>query len=400
MKSVYAATGFQRLSLVPLRRCASALIVVLFAVCASGQTKEQVAVESVRFPNHPVEITGFEVNGAAHKLSETSPHKFEASFDAPEDWLRSLVVKIKNTTDKTIVAVELQTSLTTGIAGEIPMGAYMQFGQNLDESRFTGRAPRGELQSLSAGDTGEVRRTATEYEQLVKNLSHKHPANNYRRMRVDVREVRFDDNTVWTINGLFRIDPIDPRKWTPMDAASDRQPKLPDLNANEKIIIVYPQPQSPEDAALRLTSIKVAGQTITPERAFTAGEDWLRTLSLRIENTSTKPITSVRVSLNFPEAKHRSGTVAMSLHYGKEEWASSATVDQKPLMPGEATELTFTDASYERGRAFVVKLSGVSELRYLRLGTAVVMFADGTRAHVRNLFKQSQIFDESGSKQR
>lgn len=382
------------------RHSAKALLVGLFAVCALGQTSKSVTVESVQFPNVPVEIVGFEVSGAAHEFTESSPNKFEASFDAPESWLRDLVVKIKNRTDKTIIAVVLQSSLSNGVAGENPMAADMLFGQELDESQFTGRAPLGEPQRLPPGDTGEVRRTAAEYDQLIKFLSHKHPANTYRKMRVDVREVRFNDNTVWTMNGLFRIDPVDPRKWTPMNAASDTRPKLPELGASEKLVMVYPQPPQPGDAALRLTSVTVAGQTITPGRAFTAGEDWLRTLSLRVENTSTKPITSIRVPLGFPEAKHRNGTVAMSLHYGKQEWAGNATINQKPLMPGDATELTFTDASYERGRNFVAKLSGVSDLRHLRLGTAFVRFADGTHAFVGNLLGEAQTPDESGSKRR
>lgn len=382
------------------RGCPSALIVVvLFAVGASGQTNKNVAIESVQFPTQPVKIVGFEAGGVSHKFAEISPNKFEASFDAPEDWLRDLAVKIKNRTDKIVVAVKLSAAPSTGAAGGVRMSADMSFGRELDESRFTGRAPHGEPQSLSPGGTGEVRRTAAEYDALVKFLSYKHPPDAYRKMRIDVSEVRFDDDTIWSQGTLYRIDPNDPRKWTPLDAASDTRPKLPKIGANEKLITVHNNPRQPTDGALRIVAIKVAGQIVTPDRPFAADDDWLGNLSLRIKNTSTKPIRTARLQLSLPETRYRAGGVGTSLQYGGTFYGRTAPDATKPLMPGEEAELSFAPDEFEGTRNHFSTHGGIDIVRHVRLGTAVVTFVDGTVVLVSNLFDEARPSGGNEAKQ-
>ena len=381
------------------RHRATVLIVCLFAVCASGQAKQSVTIGSVRFQPVPVEILGVEVDGTKHKLSEVSPRKFEASFNAPENWLRNMAVIIKNTTDKVVVGVKLQGSLSTGTVGETAMAADMLFGQELDESAFTGRTPHGEPQLLPPGETGAVRRTAAEYEQLVKFLSGKHPADSYRMMRVDVTEVRFDDSTVWSQGKLYRIDPDDPRKWTPIRGDADSRPKTPRLGANEKIITIHNNPRQPTDGALRIIEVKVAGRAVTPNRPFAADDNWLVSLSLRIKNTSAKPIQTARLHLSLPETKYRAGGVGTSLQYGRRSFGRTAPTAAKSLMPGEEAELSFVTDEFESTRNHIRTHGGIDIVRHVRLGTAVVTFADGTVVLVSNLFDEAQPSSGNDAKQ-
>jgi hypothetical protein len=358
---------------------------VACAASASGQVPPRVVVEASFPPNQPVELVGAEVAGGMHNFALEKTGYYTAAFDAPEGWLRHLTLKLRNKTDKTILGVTLNGSLAVGEEGEIPMGFDLFFGQEPDESAFTGRAPRGVPGSLAPSQTGDVRWSEAEYAQLEKFLSTKHPVASYRKMSVFLRDVRFADGTVWTLNGLFRIDPLDPRKWTPVDKQANASAAGPPLKAGERIVEdSSSKPDSDQDVIV-ITGIEVAGRQVTPGQPFAAGDDWLRGLTLRFKNISSKPITYVQLGLSFPEAHYHNGGIGHSLRYGRNmaEGAPHAP-DAKLLSPGEEAEVIFTDGEFHTFRTFAEKLNGSADFHRLRLGIASVKFADGTRAMVIN----------------
>ncbi|HWW74065.1 MAG TPA: hypothetical protein VNZ44_01645, partial [Pyrinomonadaceae bacterium] len=196
--------------------------VLACAASASGQSAQRVVVETTFPLNQPVELVGVEVAGGMHAFTKGGTEMdATAAFDAPDDWLRRLVFKFRNKTDKAILSAALYGSLSAGEDGEVPMGFDLTFGQELDESAFTGRPPQGVPSSLAPGQTGDVSWSEAEYAQLEKFLSTKHPLASYRKMTVHLRDIRFDDGTVWTLSGLYRIDPLDPRKWTRVDKQAE-----------------------------------------------------------------------------------------------------------------------------------------------------------------------------------
>ncbi len=362
-----------------------ALILAACAASAHGQARPPVAVEHVAFKNFPVEMVGVELAGELHNLAEQKPALFGVSFDAPEDWLRHVSFKIRNKTDKTLLSVTLSGSLAVGEAGEIPMGIDLLYGQELDESAFTGRAPRGESRRLAPGETANARWSAAEYTELDRFLSMKRPVASYRRMRLDLREARFEDGTVWSMGKLYRINPLDPRKWTPLDKEETSRAAPPDLKPGERVVEVSSYKPDDDPKTLVISELKVAGQPVTPGRPFFAGEGWLRSLTVRVKNTSAKPILSVQVSFGLPEASYRAGGVGVRLRYGRETATGGRAVpDTKPLLPGEEAELSFTDGEYETQRSFAERRSGVVSFTRVRLGGASVVFVDGTRSFVSN----------------
>lgn len=372
-----------------LRRAAlSAALVVACAGAAFAQTWPKVVVENVQVPSrHPVELIGVEVGGEAHKFAEVKEGQVlvSVSFDAREDWLRQFAFKIRNRSDKAILSVVLHGTLGTGEEGEVPMGIEALYGRELDESAFTGAPPRGDSRRLAPGETAEVRWSADEYEGMLKFLKTKHPLAAYRKMRIDLREARFEDGTVWTLSGLHRIDPNDPRKWTRIDGPRARPKRSPDLKAGERVVEVDLRDWTPPDDSnsISVTEIKVNGQSVALGQPFAAEADWLRTLTVRVRNESEKPIVAVGVSFSFPEASYHGGGLGFRLAYGERrpgrETGAPAT---KPLLPGEEVELTLTSDEYEMNRNFASRRGGVSEISRVSLGMAVVTFADGTKAYV------------------
>ncbi|HVF88406.1 MAG TPA: hypothetical protein VM866_12495 [Pyrinomonadaceae bacterium] len=380
------------------RTLLSVAFVIAFAAGASGQTKRSVVVEHVAFSNFPVEVTRLEVAGVPHYFLEHPQFKFTGSFDAPEDWLKRLAFSVKNKTDKTIVAITLQGGLVTAAEGDVPMSFKVRFGRELDESAFTGRAPHGDPRQLSPGETANMQWTVEEYDDLVKFLALKHPVVSYREMYFELNEVRFDDGKVWVQGNLYRIDPRDPRKWTPLDGKANDKALSPLLNAGERVIVARSLPSRPGDDVLEVVNIKVAGQSVTPGRPFTADEEWLRNLSVRIKNTSPKPIESIRLQLSLPEARYRAGGLGISLNYGGRTKAEKEAGDIKPLMPGGEAELKFTAADYESNQKFVSERSSVSSFSRLVFGQASVNFEDGTRGVVWNLIRAPNAPEQSGAK--
>ena len=73
--------------MVGLRRqriCISALLFVVYAGVAFGQTQPPVTVEHVSFPDFPIEVLGLEVAGAPYNFSEGPQADFNASHSRSE----------------------------------------------------------------------------------------------------------------------------------------------------------------------------------------------------------------------------------------------------------------------------------------------------------------------------
>jgi hypothetical protein len=361
-------------------------VVAACAASASGQATQRVVVETnMTLQNHPVEFVAAEVAGSTNNFTKGGPGVLAASFDAPDAWLQHFVLKIRNKTDKTILSATLNGSLAVGEDDEIPMGFVLLFGQELDESAFTGRRPRGTPASLAPGETGDVRLSETDYAQLEKSLTTKYAVASYRKMRVSLSDVRFADGTVWTLSGVFRIDPLDPRRWTPVNNATKVAASEPELKSGERIVEVPSFRNDSDPDVIEITGVEVAGRPVTPGQAFAAGDDWLRGLTLRFRNVSSKPITYVQLNLSFPEAHYHGGGVGQMLRYG---WNGAgdgrAAPDAKLLSPGEEAEMIFTDGEFYTFKSFAESLNGAADFHRLRLGTAFIKFADGTRANVIN----------------
>ncbi|HLL74396.1 MAG TPA: hypothetical protein VK421_03965 [Pyrinomonadaceae bacterium] len=381
------------------------LCAALFAACAAvgfAQAGQRVVVENVRLTNHPVEIVGVEVAGEAHEFAAGRPGAFLASFDAREDWLQHFALKIKNKSDKALLLVKLDGTLAAGEEGEVPMGIEALYGRETDESAFTGRLPRGVAHRLAPGETALVRWTADEYEQTAKFLATKRPVAAYRRMRIDLREAYFEDGTVWTMDGFFRVDPNDPRKWTPLDGRAPAGLAAPPaLKPGERIVEDHSARAAPglDREALAVTEIKVNGQNITPGQPFAAGADWLRGLTVRVRNVSQKPISHIRLGFGLPEARYHAGGVGFNFSFGETRPRGvPETPGAKTLAPCEELDLSFTADDYETQMRFAERYSGRAEFSRVRMGTASIVFADGTRALVATPLRAQKPATNCGEK--
>jgi hypothetical protein len=132
-----------------------------------------------------------------------------------------------------------------------------------------------------------------------------------------------------------------------------------------------------EIEALELLGITIEGQSITLGQPFTAGENWLRTLTVRVKNISGKPIKSIRFSFRLPEAKYKEGTMGLTLEYGKELSTGGSYGEQKLIMPNEEIDLVRDAQHSDSVQKWLAEKSGVRDLSKALIGTTTVVFEDG-----------------------
>ena len=130
--------------------------------------------------------------------------------------------------------------------------------------------------------------------------------------------------------------------------------------------------------ALEIVFISAQGKRITPGVAFTAQEEWLKTFTVRVKNTSDRPIAAIRLHFGLPEAKYRDGTSGFSLEYGRGLSTGIDYGEQKAIAPGEEVELVRNDRHYRRDAEGIARRTGNSNFTRVSLGHATVKFEDGT----------------------
>ena len=133
-----------------------------------------------------------------------------------------------------------------------------------------------------------------------------------------------------------------------------------------------------EIKALEIVFISAEGSRISPGVPFTAQDDWLKTFTVRVKNTSDRPIQAIRLHFGLPEAKRGDAISGFSLEYGKGLGTGIDYGEQKVMAPGEEVELVRNERHYKRDSEGIAQRTGVSNFTRVLLGHATVKFEDGT----------------------
>ena len=135
--------------------------------------------------------------------------------------------------------------------------------------------------------------------------------------------------------------------------------------------------------AIEIIEIKVAGVPVTLGQPFTAGEDWLKDLTVRVRNVSAKPMVWVSMGFGMPEAKlvrdGRESFMGFQVEYVRGGIPREGAPAMKAIMPGEEAELVCFAQAYPGFKKQVEKRTGVKSINTLRTGGDVkVVFEDNT----------------------
>jgi hypothetical protein len=136
------------------------------------------------------------------------------------------------------------------------------------------------------------------------------------------------------------------------------------------------------DAPVKLTLVKSYSGEIETDKKIFAGDDWLKGLTVRVLNTSGKPVTHVTVELHFRRPKEQAHEldVVHALRYGLDPFFPSddAPINStEPILPGQSVDVVLPDDEHDAVRSILSqhKYPGIKEVK---LVVRVVGFSDGT----------------------
>lgn len=152
----------------------------------------------------PIEIIEPSVKGVAITLGK--------EFDGQSDWIKNLRFKIRNKYTKAITFLGLDLDFPETIATGPIMMHQLFIGQRVDLKFTQNHAP------LSLQPNGEVEiRLEPEFQSIKLSIeSRQGPVQNINNVVIRVREVMFEDGTLYTPGGNFwrpNPDPNSPHKW-------------------------------------------------------------------------------------------------------------------------------------------------------------------------------------------
>jgi hypothetical protein len=149
---------------------------------------------------------------------------------------------------------------------------------------------------------------------------------------------------------------------------------------SDRIIDWQPVRIMSEAKVLEIVDVKVAEKSITIGQPFAANDDWLDALTFRIRNISGKTINLLGFGVGFPELTANGGVTPMfSITYSAES-VKRDSAPQKPLMPGEETDLKLPEDQLAIMRRVGLRTIGTANLSKVNILPGLVTFDDGSRA--------------------
>jgi hypothetical protein len=134
--------------------------------------------------------------------------KLNEAFDAPDDWLSNVVLRVKNTSKKPIVYLEVNINFPETRASGAMMSYVMRFGQ---KPGIKGQDFANPL-LIPALSTYDVR-LSNFYPQIKQFVENRTELKNLSRQELEIGFVVFEDKTAWAAGDFFTQDPKDPTRY-------------------------------------------------------------------------------------------------------------------------------------------------------------------------------------------
>lgn len=172
-----------------------AFIIAAVCVTAEAQHHERLIKRMPIEKNEPLVITEIKVNGRSVQVDK--------EFLADDDWMKSLVISVKNTTDKYILFANLDLIFVRPPGSETPIAGFEMFYGNYllrsrpptEVERSTGLAPQG---------VADFQLNANEFQGLQRLLKDAGLPLGVEKLNLKLGEIIFADDTMWYVGTQFR----------------------------------------------------------------------------------------------------------------------------------------------------------------------------------------------------
>lgn len=166
---------------------------LLLVANATQQSKERLITRMPAEQNDPLSITGMKVKGRSIS--------FDQKFVADDDWMKSLVVTVKNKSEKRVLfaSIELFFPRPKGSKDQGAMFDVFYGNRALQDRQPTASE---QLIGIAPGETTEIGFSVQKFVDLTSFLKATNFPQSIEKLNLRLGSVIFDDNTMWR-GGFF-----------------------------------------------------------------------------------------------------------------------------------------------------------------------------------------------------
>lgn len=131
--------------------------------------------------------------------------------------------------------------------------------------------------------------------------------------------------------------------------------------------------------ALEIVEIKLGDKLISLGQPFSASDDWLKNLTIKMKNISDKPIYSIMITFSLPEAQYKEFSLPEAQYKDVIMGKSLDYWRMRVIMPDEEFDLPMDFIFRDKGMENIVQKTGVTTFSKLIIGNpTAVRFEDNT----------------------
>jgi hypothetical protein len=132
---------------------------------------------------------------------------------------------------------------------------------------------------------------------------------------------------------------------------------------------------------IKVVKVKTKGKAIELGKKFMEEDDWLRGLTVTVENVSNKLISRIELSLSFPRPEGPSETIptySEKIIYGRDPSDIEDTEGQKQVLPGERVDVKQLEVNLPFIKADLESLGYPQKITRAEIRVDSVTFIDGS----------------------
>jgi hypothetical protein len=133
------------------------------------------------------------------------------------------------------------------------------------------------------------------------------------------------------------------------------------------------------DQPIEIIELTTNGKVTKLNKEVDASEEWLKGLSLKIRNTSDKPIVSFYLTFILPDTESSGNPpLALPIHYGASPPGAPRSGIGEPLEPNSTIDISITDQMYAILKPKIESIMPLRNLNHLQVGLDLIIFDDDT----------------------
>lgn len=142
---------------------------------------------------------------------------------------------------------------------------------------------------------------------------------------------------------------------------------------------------NPNQAPIEVTDVKLGAHAVSLSEPFDGDEEWIRNISFKLKNRSTKNITYVGANLVFSDTTTSDPSMVRQLRFGRKPNQPNLTNDEMLLKPGDFVNFSIS-TQYESLKKFIEAKKQLKNIDKVVVSVYLVIFDNGMKWDVGNFY--------------